>query len=70
MRRNTAIVITDYVDIHGEILEPYKDLEVLTDIMSVNKLPFLLSITRGTKLTTVEFISSKNDVALVTPINK
>ena len=70
MRRKTARVVTDYVEIPREIIESRKELEVLTDIMFINKLLFLVSISRGLKFNTVEYLSSKNDIALVTSIDK
>ena len=70
MRRKPASVVTDYVDIPKEILESRKELEVSTDIIFINKLPFLVSISRRLKFTTIEYLSSKNKKALVTPINK
>ena len=44
MRRKPASVVTDYVEIPREILKSRKELEVSTDIMFINKLPFLVSI--------------------------
>ena len=41
-----------------------------TDIMFINKLPFMVSISRRLKFATIEYLSSKNKIALVTPINK
>ena len=41
-----------------------------TDIMFINKLLFLVSIIRRLNLTTIEYLSSKNEIALVTSINK
>ena len=41
-----------------------------TDIMFINKLPFLVRISRWLKFTTIEYLSSKNKIVLVTPINK
>ena len=38
--------------------------------MFINKLPFLARIRRRMKLTRIEYISSKNEIALVTSINK
>ena len=45
-------------------------MELLTDIMFINKLTFLVSIRRLLKFTTIEYLSSKNEIALVTSINK
>ena len=41
-----------------------------TDIIFVNKLPFLVSISQRLKFTTIEYLSNKNKIALVTSINK
>ena len=40
------------------------------DIIFINKLPFLVNISRHLKFTTIDYLSSKNEIALVTPINK
>ena len=40
------------------------------DIMFINKLPFLVSTSRRLKFTTIEYLASKNEIALVTSINK
>ena len=53
VRRKPARVVTDYVDIPKEIRESRKDPEVSTDIMFINKLPFLASIRPGLKFTTI-----------------
>ena len=68
--RKPASVVTEYVEITREILESRKELEVSTEIMFIKKLPFLLSISRRLKFTTIEYLSSKNDIALVASINK
>ena len=70
MRRKTDSVVTDYFDIPREILESLKELEVSTNIMFVNKRTFLVSISRVLKFTTIEYLSIKNETALVTSINK
>ena len=70
MRRKPDSVAKDYVETLREILESRKELEVSMDIISVNKLPFLVSIIRGLNLTMIEYLSSKNEIALVTSINK
>ena len=41
-----------------------------TDVMFINKLPFLVRIRRRLKFTTIEYLSRKNEIALVTSINK
>ena len=53
VRRKPASVVTDYVEIPREILELRKELEVSTDIIFINKFPFLVSISRRLKITTI-----------------
>ena len=62
VRRKPASVVTDYVDIPRENLESRKELEVSTDVMFINKIPFLLNISRRLKFTTIEYLSSKNEI--------
>ena len=40
------------------------------EIMLIKKLPFLVIISQRLKFTTIEYLSSKNKIALVTSINK
>ena len=70
MRRKPASAVTDYIEISREILELRKELEVTTYIMFINKLPFLVSIIRRLKFTMIEYLSSKNEIALVNYNNK
>ena len=70
VKRKPDIVVMDYVEIPREIFESRKELEVSTDIMFINKLPFLVSIRRQLNFTTIEYLSSKSEIALVTSINK
>ena len=59
--RKPAIVVTDYVEIPWEIFELLKELEVSIDIMFINKLLFRVSISRGLKCTTIEYISNRSE---------
>ena len=65
VRRKPASVVTDYVEIPREIFKSRKELEVSTDIIFINKLPFLVSISRRLNFTVIEYLSSKNEIALV-----
>ena len=47
-----------------------KELEVSTDIVFVIKNSFLVSISRGQKFTMIEYLSSKNEKALVNSIDR
>ena len=70
VRCKPASAVTDYVDIPREILESCKEPEILTDVMLIKKIPFLVSISRRLKFATIEYLSSKNKIALVTSVNK
>ena len=70
VRRKPESVVTDYVEIPREILGSRKELEVSTDIILIKKLLLLVSIRQGMKFTMIEYLSSKNEIALVTSINK
>ena len=70
VRQKPARVVTDYVGIPREILKSRKELEVWTEIMFINKLPFLVRIIQGMNFTMIEYLSSKNDISLVTSIDK
>ena len=51
MRRNSASVVTDYVEIPREIPESRRELELSTDVMFINRLLFLVRISRRLMLT-------------------
>ena len=40
------------------------------DVMFIHKLPFLVSIGRWLKFTTIDYFSRLNEIVLVTSINK
>ena len=67
---NPASVLTDYVEIPWEILESLKELEVNTYIMFINKLLFLVSISRELKFTMIEYISNISECSLLNYINR
>ena len=49
VRRKPASIVTDCIEIPRGILESSKDVEVSTEIMFINKVLFLVSISRGLK---------------------
>ena len=70
MRCKPARFVTDYIKIPREILEICKKLEVSMEIIFINKLPFLMRISRRMKFTTIEYLSINNEISLLTSINK
>ena len=53
VRRKPASAVTDYVEIPRETLESCKELEVSMEVMFINKIPFLVNISRRLKFTTI-----------------
>ena len=69
-RRCPEAVVSDYVDIPKDIMRMDTGLEVSVDIMFVNKLDFLISVSRRLKFTTIEYISNSPEKELARPVNK
>jgi hypothetical protein len=69
-RRKTQPVVGNYVAIPREIFAMLKAVEVAIDIMFVNKLPFLVSISKRLKFTTIEYIPDRTGPSLCRSIAK
>ncbi len=54
VRRKPTCVITDYVDIPKEIIDVNQRVKLAADIMFVNSVPFLVSVSRNINLITIE----------------
>ena len=52
-------VVIDYMEIPKNILESNKNITLSIDIMYVNKIPFVTTISRNVKFTTVEAIQKR-----------
>jgi hypothetical protein len=63
-------VVVDYVAIPQEILDLNKELTVAADLMFVNGLPFVTSISRNVKFTTIEYVTSKSEPSLIKSLLK
>jgi hypothetical protein len=63
-------VATDYVQIPNEIMSLNRNVTLAIDIMFVNGLPFLVSISRKIKSTTVEYLIGRKQHHLVNSIKK
>jgi hypothetical protein len=64
VRRPPDAVRTDYVQLPRVILEHYWVAVLTADIMFVNKVPFLVSQSRGLNLLTVEFLPARTAKSL------
>jgi hypothetical protein len=63
-------VVTDYVQIPNEIVSLNRNITLVIDIMFVNGLPFVVSISRKIKFTTVEYLLGWKQNHLVKSIRK
>ena len=60
VRRRPEAVVSHYVDIPEDILGMNAALEVSVEVMFVNKLAFLVSVSRRLKFTTIEYIYNRS----------
>ena len=58
VRHKPEHVMTDYVDIPRDFLVLHRFVSIVTDVIFVNNIPFLITMSCGIKSVTVEYISS------------
>jgi hypothetical protein len=68
-RETPERVVTDYVDVPREILDALKELTLAMDILFANQLPFLVSVGRGVKFTTIEYLKKRTHKEMGEGIN-
>ena len=61
VRRGEKHVTSDILPIPRDILSLYRELTLCVDIMYVNKLPFLVTISRAVKFGTIEFLTNRRE---------
>ena len=61
MRRGEPHVPSDISPIPRDILLLYRELTLCVDIMYVNKLPFLVTLSRAVKFGTIEFLNNRRE---------
>ena len=59
VRRRPDHVAVDYVDLPLSLLDRHRDVTLTADLMFVNGLPFLITLSRAINLVTIEFASSR-----------
>ena len=64
-RTQPTRLVTDYVEIPPSVLEKNKHVTISIDIMYVNRIPFMATISRNIKFTTVEAIQNRTKAQLV-----
>ena len=70
VRKGNSIVDTTLVPIPAMILEKYKSLVLAADIMKVNKIPFLISISRAIKFGTVTLLANQKMETVLTCVKQ
>ena len=58
-------VITDYVKLPPGVLEKNKHVNLSIDIMYINRIPFVTTISRDIKFTTVKAVQNRTKAQLV-----
>ena len=69
-RTQPTRLVTDYVKIPPSVLEKNKHVTLSIDIMYVNRTPFMTTISRNIKFTTVEAIQNRMKPQLMQSIKK
>jgi hypothetical protein len=69
-RQTPEPVLTDYVQIPNEILELNKDVTLAVDVMFVDDIHFVVSLSRKIKFTTSEYVPRRSKPLLVKSLNK
>ena len=70
MRKQPVPVVSDYVEIPEEIKQVNRDVELSADIVFVNGLPFLVTISSRIMFTTVEYLDDRSKCSLVKSIKR
>ncbi len=69
VHRQGEHVTTEYVDLPITIISRYRDIVLCIDIMFVNKIPFLMTISRCIKSGTAEMIHCRDSKQILQAIN-
>ena len=69
VRRRPEAVVSDYVEIPKYILSMDTGLEVFIDVMFVNNLAFLVSVSRRLNFTKIEYIPNRSDKEIARSVN-
>jgi hypothetical protein len=65
VRRNGSHVRSGQVGIPREIMERYREITLAADIMFVNRIPFLVSISRNLKFGTSEVLKNRKNATII-----
>ena len=65
IRTKPSPVVTDYVAVPHKLFEENRNVTLSVDVMFVNQIPFLTSISRNLKFTTAETLNNLTTIQLV-----
>jgi hypothetical protein len=68
VRRGGQHVVIERQDVPRTIMEGYKNVTLSIDIMFVNKIPFLVTISRGIKFGTAETLTDRKHPTIMSAI--
>jgi hypothetical protein len=69
-RNQPSPVVTDYVNVPEDVMSVHKRITLAADIMYVNKIPFMLTVSRVIQFTTIEKLNNKQDSTLVAAVTQ
>ncbi|KAL7529447.1 hypothetical protein ACHAXR_002971 [Thalassiosira sp. AJA248-18] len=70
VRRKPARVEPEYISIPANLITNHKYLTLVADVMFVSGLPFLITLSRGVRFTTVTFVPSRTAAELANSIKQ
>ena len=65
VRHTPEIMVSDYITIPPEFLDQNYNLEITTDLMFVNKTPFLVTLGQRVKFTTIKSLPNRRAPTLL-----
>jgi hypothetical protein len=70
VRQSSEAAMTEYVNIPPEIISMNKNVTLSADIMFVNGLPFMISVSRKIKMTTSEHVPNGREASLAKSLKR
>eukprot|EP00957_Ditylum_brightwellii_P009033 682733-Ditylum_brightwellii.AAC.1 len=61
-------VRTDYINVPQALINLHKHVTITVDVMFINKIPFLISVSRSIKFTTAQMLNNRKKSSLLTTI--
>jgi hypothetical protein len=70
VRRTQDALLADYVAIPKEIMDLNKEVTLAADVLLINGMPFVTSLSRKVKFATMEYVSSRSEPNLIKSLLK